>query len=319
MIEPKKEMPSQEPGTKRIPDISVIIPAFNEIGTINGTIDSLKSVLEGLVRQFEIIVVDDGSSDGTFEAAAEAGVRAIRLSRNFGKEQAIMAGLSRSSGAAVAIIDADLQESAENLTGMYEQYRQGYEMVYAVRSNRDDEPMLKRLLSRFFYTLLERGSAVKIPPDARDFRIMDRKVVDALLELPERNRFMKGLFGWVGFRSVSYPIEMVSRPSGNSKFGFRGLARLALTALTSFTDWPLRIWTGIGFFIAFISFLYGTWIFAKTLIWGVETPGFATITVAVFFLGGIQLVSIGVIGEYLARVFTEVKGRPGYIVADDTE
>ena len=141
----------------------------------------------------------------------------------------------------------------------------------------------------------------------------------ALLELPERNRFMKGLFGWVGFRSVSYPIEMVSRPSGNSKFGFRGLARLALTALTSFTDWPLRIWTGIGFFIAFISFLYGTWIFAKTLIWGVETPGFATITVAVFFLGGIQLVSIGVIGEYLARVFTEVKGRPGYIVADDTE
>lgn len=319
MIEPRKEMLSQEPATKEIPDLSVIIPAFNEIGTINGTIDSLKSVLEGLVRQFEIIVVDDGSSDGTFEAAAEAGVRAIRLSRNFGKEQAIMAGLSRSSGAAVAIIDADLQESAENLTGMYEQYRQGYEMVYAVRSNRDDEPMLKRLLSRFFYTLLERGSAVKIPPDARDFRIMDRKVVDALLELPERNRFMKGLFGWVGFRSVSYPIEMVSRPSGNSKFGFRGLARLALTALTSFTDWPLRIWTGIGFFIAFISFLYGTWIFAKTLIWGVETPGFATITVAVFFLGGIQLVSIGVIGEYLARVFTEVKGRPGYIVADDTE
>ena len=285
--------------------------------TIGATIENLRGVLEKLVERHEIIVVDDGSSDGTFERASEAQVRGLRLSRNFGKEQAIMAGLSRARGAAIAIIDADLQENADNLVGMYQRFEEGYEMVYAVRKNRDDEPLAKRMFSRMFYGLLSIGSDVSIPPHARDFRIMDRKVVDALLELPEHNRFMKGLFGWVGFRAIDYPIEMAPRKGGSSKFGFRSLARLALTGLTSFTDWPLRIWTGIGFFIAFLSFVYGAWIFTKTLIWGVDTPGFATITVAIFFLGGIQLISIGVIGEYLARVFTEVKGRPGYIVAEE--
>lgn len=299
------------------PDLTVIVPAFNEVETIATTVSSLNSVLGNLVDTFEIIVVDDGSGDSTFEAASQAGARALRLSRNFGKEQAIMAGLSRSTGAAVAIIDADLQENADNLIGMYARYQEGFEMVYAVRKNRDDETVPKRLLAKVFYGLLEMGSDVKIPPDARDFRIMDRKVVDALLDLPEHNRFMKGLFGWVGFRSVEYPIELTPRKGGNSKFGFRRLLSLALTALTSFTDWPLRIWTGIGFAIAFLSFLFGAWIFAKTLILGADTPGFATITVAIFFLGGIQLISIGIIGEYLARVFTEVKGRPGFIVAAD--
>jgi glycosyltransferase involved in cell wall biosynthesis len=299
------------------PDLTVVVPALNEAETITRTIDNLKLVLGQMVNKFEIIVVDDGSIDGTFEIASDTGVRVLRLSRNFGKEQAIMAGLSRSTGTATAIIDADLQENANNLVGMYERYKQGYDMVYAVRANRDDEPMTKRLFSKVFYRLLEMGNDVKIPADARDFRIMDRKVVNALLELPERNRFMKGLYAWVGFRSTSFPMEMAPREGGNSKFGFRPLAQLSLTALTSFTDWPLRIWTGIGFFIALLSFLNGTWIFAKTLIWGAETPGFATITVAVFFLGGIQLISIGIIGEYLARMFTELKGRPGFIIADE--
>jgi glycosyltransferase involved in cell wall biosynthesis len=298
---------SQGEATPLAPDLTVVVPALNEAETITRTIDNLKLVLGQMVNKFEIIVVDDGSIDGTFEIASDTGVRVLRLSRNFGKEQAIMAGLSRSTGTATAIIDADLQENANNLVGMYERYKQGYDMVYAVRANRDDEPMTKRLFSKVFYRLLEMGSDVKIPADARDFRIMDRKVVNALLELPERNRFI----------STSFPMEMAPREGGNSKFGFRPLAQLSLTALTSFTDWPLRIWTGIGFFIALLSFLNGTWIFAKTLIWGAETPGFATITVAVFFLGGIQLISIGIIGEYLARMFTELKGRPGFIIADE--
>jgi len=308
---------SRAEALKIVPDLTVVVPAFNEAETIARTIKSLKLVLDQLVDHFEIIIVDDGSTDATFETASDAGVRVLRLSRNFGKEQAIMAGLSRSTGAATAIIDADLQENAQNLIGMFERYNQGYEMVYAVRANRDDEPMAKRLFSKVFYRLLEMGSDVKIPPDARDFRIMDRKVVNALLDLPERNRFMKGLYGWVGFRTSGFPIEMAPREAGNSKFGFRRLAQLALTALTSFTDWPLRIWTGIGFFIALLSFLYGIWIVAKTLIWGADTPGFATITVAIFFLGGVQLISIGIVGEYLARMFTELKGRPGFIIADD--
>jgi glycosyltransferase involved in cell wall biosynthesis len=308
---------SQGSATTVAPDLSVVVPAFNEAETLTRTLDNLKLVLGRLVHQFEIIVVDDGSTDSTYEIASKSDVRVLRLSRNFGKEQAIMAGLSRSKGNAVAIIDADLQENADNLVGMYERYKQGYDMVYAVRANRDDEPMAKRFFSKVFYRLLEKGSDVKIPPDARDFRIMDRKVVNALLDLPEKNRFMKGLFAWVGFRSTSFSIEIAPREEGSSKFDFRGLTQLGLTALTSFTDWPLRIWTGIGFLIAFMSFLYGTWIFAKTLIWGAETPGFATITVAIFFLGGIQLISIGIIGEYLARMFTELKDRPGFIIADE--
>lgn len=307
-------------GPSKVPELSFVIPAFNEEENIAETIRRVDAEARTLVHSHEIIVVDDGSSDSTFErarvTAGDVPIRVLRLSRNFGKEQAIMAGLETSIGAAVVILDADLQEPLCHLATMLQHRAEGFEVVYAVRAHRDDEPYLKRLFTRVFYKLLNLGSEADIPADARDFRLMDRRVVDALCNLPERNRFMKGLYGWVGFRSKAIPIELERRAGGTSKFGFRGLLKLGLTGMTSFTSWPLRVWTLIGTSVAALSILYGLWIVAKTMIFGIDVPGWSTLAVAVFLLGGVQLISIGVLGEYLARVFTEVKGRPGFIIAE---
>ena len=304
----------------RVPDLSFVIPAFNEEENIAETIRRVDTEARSLVRSYEIIVVDDGSSDGTFQHAKAADrdvpIQVIRLSRNFGKEQAIMAGLEASTGAGVVILDADLQEPLCHLASMIQHRAEGFEVVYAVRAHREDEPYLKRLFTRVFYKLLNLGTEASIPEDARDFRLMDRRVVDALCELPERNRFMKGLYGWVGFRTKAIEIELEQRGGGKSKFGFRGLLKLGLTGMTSFTNWPLRVWTLIGMSIATLSIVYGLWIVAKTMLFGIDVPGWSTLAVAVFLLGGVQLISIGVLGEYLARVFTEVKGRPGFIIAE---
>ncbi len=315
-------LPSIMPGSAPVPDLSFLVPAFNEEDNIAETVRRISTEAQRLVSSHEIIVIDDGSSDATSDAAKTIGrsipVRVIRLSRNFGKEQAIMAGLQAAKGAAVVILDADLQEPLCHLETMLAYRAKGFEMIYAIRAHRADESCAKRLFTRLFYRLLNLGAETPIPSDARDFRLMDRKVVDALCALPERNRFMKGLYGWVGFRTKAIPIELNLRQSGRSKFGFRGLLRLGLTGLTSFTDWPLRMWTSIGFGIAVVSILYGLWIAIRTLLFGVDIPGWSTLTVAIFLLGGVQLISIGVLGEYLARIFTEVKGRPGFIVAEDT-
>ncbi len=303
------------------PRLSIVVPAFNEEGSIAEAIKAIDDTAARLVDSHEIILVDDGSTDRTLERAQALcdsyPLRVLRLSRNFGKEQAIMAGLCASNGAQVATLDADMQEPITALEVMLAHLRDGYEMAYAVRAHRRDEGRAKRVLTRAFYRLISWGSDVIIPPDARDFRVMDRKVVDALCALPERNRFMKGLYGWVGFRSIAVPVELQPRATGTSKFGLKGLMRLATTGLTSFTDWPLRVWTGIGFSVAAFSLLYGAWIAAKTLVLGVDVPGWSTLAVGTFFLGGVQLISIGVLGEYLGRVFTEVKARPGYLVAEE--
>ncbi len=306
-----------------VPELSFVVPAFNEEANIAETVRRIDREACRLVSSHEIIVVDDGSSDETFARARAAHIprslRVIRLSRNFGKEQAIMAGLRASNGAAIVILDADLQEPLRHLETMLAHRAKGYEMIYAVRAHRADETCIKRLFTGIFYALLNLGAEAPIPADARDFRLMDRRVVDALCALPERNRFMKGLYGWVGFRTKSVPVELDRRQAGTSKFGFGALVRLGLTGMTSFTTWPLRVWTSIGFAIAMLSILYGSWILLRTLVFGVEIPGWSTLTVAIFLLGGVQLISIGVLGEYLARVFTEVKGRPGYIVAEISE
>ncbi|WP_420547985.1 glycosyltransferase family 2 protein [Curvivirga sp.] len=302
-------------------DLSFIVPAYNESKTIEATIIQIADEMAVLDRSFEILVVDDGSCDDTFHVAVKADVKAvvrvIRLSRNFGKENAISAGLEHCIGDAVFILDADLQEPISYMHEMLDLYDQGYEMIYAVRKDREDESKLKRFFVEIFYKMLRMGSDVNIPEDARDFRLMDRKVVDSILALPERNRFMKGLFAWVGFRSIPIYINMKPRQFGRSKFGLKSLSKLALTALTSFTNLPLRIWAVIGTSLASLSLLYGSWILVKTLFTGADIPGFATLSVAIFFIGGVQLISLGTIGEYLARVFAEVKSRPLYIVAEE--
>lgn len=317
-VEPK---PSEKAAKQRALTLSFVIPAFNEAANITKTIERVDTYARDHVDEFEIIIVDDGSSDDTFEIAkalaASYPLRLLRLSRNFGKEHAIMAGLEKSVGAAVVILDADLQEPLSHLETMLEKHAEGFEMVYTVRAQRLDETWRKRIFTRIFYTMLNFGSKTVIPADARDFRLMDRRVVDALCALPERNRFMKGLYGWVGFRSTAIPIELERREAGISKFGFTGLFRLGLTGLTSFSAWPLRIWTAIGMLVAMFSILYGVVIIIRTLVYGIDVPGWSTLAVAVMLLGGVQLISIGVLGEYLSRVFTEVKGRPGFIIAED--
>ncbi len=309
------------PVPQGVPDLTFVIPAHNEAGNISRTVERVDAQARKLVRSFEIIIIDDGSTDSTFEEAkalsAAYPVRALRLSRNFGKEQAIMAGLELSTGAAVVILDADLQEPLCHLETMLRHRAEGFEMIYAVRAQRRDETWRKRVFTRVFYALLNTGSETAIPANARDFRLMDRKVVDALCALPERNRFMKGLYGWVGFRSKAISIDLDRRDAGISKFGFRSLFKLGLTGLTSFTAWPLRVWTSIGMAIAACSIFYGFWIAIRTAIFGIDLPGWSTLVVAVMLLGGVQLISIGVLGEYIARVFTEVKGRPGFIIAED--
>ena len=301
------------------PALSFVVPAMNEEETIDETIQRVDRAAQDLVSTHEIIVVDDGSTDETLRrAVALCGaypLRVVCLSRNFGKEQAIMAGLERSRGRAVVILDADLQEPLSALPSMFKQHQAGYEMVYAVRTHRRDESTAKRLLSRTFYKLLNLSGDVAIPPDARDFRIMDRKVVDAICDLPERNRFMKGLYSWVGFSSIGVPIEIAPRGAGCSKFGLTKLFRLAFTGMTSFASWPLRVWIALGMGVAAVSLIYGSWIAIKTTIFGVAVPGWSTVVIVALLLAGVQLISIGVLGEYLGRVLLEVRGRPGFIVA----
>ncbi|MEM1073416.1 MAG: glycosyltransferase family 2 protein [Pseudomonadota bacterium] len=308
-------------GTRPKIDLSVVIPTHNEEDNVERAIKSVHQEVSRLVTRHEIILVDDGSTDDTLSTAkaliAHYPLRVVRLSRNFGKEQAIMAGLTSSHGSAVVICDADLQEPLHYLEGMLAAHHDGYEMVYTRRDNRADETFLKRLLTRSFYTMLNVGVETRIPPDARDFRLMDRRVVDALCSLPERNRFMKGLYGWVGFRSKEILIRLEPRRHGQSKFGTKRLWRLGLTAMTSFTSWPLRVWTVAGLLFAIVSILYGAWIAVRTMVFGIDVPGWTTLAASIFLLGGVQLFSIGVLGEYLSRVFAEVKGRPGFIVAEE--
>lgn len=301
---------------------SFIVPALNEEATIQNVILGLFAEAQRLGLLAEILIVDDGSTDATAALAKDMSshfpVRVLRLSRNFGKEQAISAGLHQCLGDAAFIIDADLQEPLSYIEPMLRKYLSGFDMVYGVRKDRNDETRVKRVMTRLFYRALTQGQDITIPENARDFRIMDRRVIDTLNALPERNRFMKGLYGWIGFKTAAIEIEIEPRTHGASKFGLGNLGKLALTGLTSFTNWPLRIWTGIGLGCALLALLYGGWITLKTLVYGVDVPGFATITTAVLFLGGVQLISIGILGEYLARIFTEVKGRPGYIIAEES-
>ena len=303
------------------PAISCVVPAYNEAANLPALLAELTAQLATLSERWELIVVDDGSVDATPLALrpwlTTAGVRYLRLSRNFGKEAALTAGIARAAGDVVVLMDADLQHPPALLPRMLEAWAAGADMVCAARASRADESWAKRLGTAIFYRLVNRGGAVQIPVDAGDFRLMDRRVVEALKSLPERNRFMKGLYAWVGFETVIIPYMPAARLAGRSTFSMRSLAKLAFTGVTAFTNAPLRLWSAIGVFVALCSLLYGGWVLIDHFLFGVDVPGWATLVIGTAFLSGVQLLSIGILGEYVGRIFDEVKQRPVYVVASE--
>ena len=301
--------------------LSCVVPAYNEAALIGDFLPALAATTRAITPDVEILVVDDGSSDATgaivTRLTATLPVRYIQLSRNFGKEAALQAGLDASSGDCVVLLDADFQHPLDVIPQMVERWQAGVDMVYTMKAHRGGEPRLRRLGSRLFYSLVSGGRGAIIPPDAGDFRLLDRRVVDALCALPERNRFMKGLYAWVGFRSEGLAITMGERPAGESKFNGLKLASLAVTGVTAFSVKPLRLVTLAGLAISVVSMLMAVWIVVEKLFLGQDIPGFATLAAAIFFLSGVQLVSLGIVGEYVGRIFEEVKQRPRYVIAGE--
>ena len=298
--------------------LSCVVPAFNEHDNLAVLLPKLKVLLQGLTDQWEVIVIDDGSTDNTADLMAmlarEPGIRYLQLSRNFGKEAALTAGIEAAQGDAVVLMDADLQHPPELLKQMVARWEAGVDMVYAVRESREDEHWSKRIGSKIFYSLLRSESGVQVPPHAGDFRLMARSVVDALMQLPERDRFMKGLYAWVGFRSEALAFMPESRLSGKSHFSAWRLWRLAMAGLMSFTTWPLRAVSVLGFVVSICSFFYGSFIVIEFILYDNSVDGWPTIVTVLLFFSGINLLSLGVVGEYIARVFKEVKHRPVYLV-----
>lgn len=309
---------STSPDRPANPLISCIVPAFNESANIGRFLQVLHEELCKHSSRVEMIVVNDGSRDDTaakvIAASQQLPVKLIDFSRNFGKEAALTAGIDRADGDAVIMIDADFQHPVETIGAFVEQWRAGFDMVYGVRTDRAEETGVKRSGVKLFYWLIDRMASVDLPADAGDFRLLDRKVVLALRSLPERGRFMKGLYSWVGFRSTAVSFQVQQREAGESSFTFRQLWRLAMTGLISFSDLPLRMWSVIGLVISGLSFVYALWVVLKTMLFGADTSGWPTIVVAIMFFGGVQLISVGVLGEYIARIFNEVKQRPNYLV-----
>ena len=300
--------------------LSVVVPCYNEGENLQIFISNLKDVIVGITANYEILLINDGSNDDTrVNALALVGIGKIRyleLSRNFGKEAALMAGIDHAIGDATLLIDADFQHPFEKITEMAELWKSGYEMIYGVVANRQSESMSQRCGTRLFYALLN-TSDITIPENAGDFRWLDRKVVNALKNLPERNRFMKGLYAWVGFKSIAIPFEPKNRESGKSTFSMGRLIKLGMAGLTSFSAAPLQLWIGIGALISFLALVYGAYVIMDTVVYGNSVSGWPTLTVALMLFSGIQLLSIGILGEYIGRIFTEVKQRPLYIIAED--
>jgi glycosyltransferase involved in cell wall biosynthesis len=309
------------PTVSALIDVSIIVPLYNEAPNIDHLLRRLESICEDLELNYEIVCVNDGSQDETLSFLIEhhrrnPSIKVVSLSRNFGKEIALTAGLDYAIGQTVVPIDADLQDPPELIADMLEKWRQGYDVVYAVRRSRQGETWLKKLTADTFYRIISRMSRVSIPRNTGDFRLMDRKVVDALKQLPERSRFMKGLFAWVGFKQTAIYYDRAPRYKGQTKWNYWKLWNFAIDGITSFSLIPLKVWSYIGLTLSILAFIYAIFLLLRTLIYGVDLPGYASLMVTVLFLGGIQLITLGVIGEYLGRVYEEVKGRPLYLVRD---
>jgi glycosyltransferase involved in cell wall biosynthesis len=299
----------------------MVVPVHNEWAGIDEFFEALKAALDVVPLSYEVIFIDDGSEDRTIDKlmafrSADDRVKVIRLSRNFGKDVALSAGLEYARGDAVIPIDADLQDPPALIPEMIAKWREGYEVVYAARRSRDGDSLLRRKVTRAFYWVINKVSEVPIPPDVGDFRLLDRAVVEALIRLPEHSRFMKGLFAWVGFKQTAVYFERGSRAAGNSKWSSGRLWNFALDGLISFSSVPLRIWSYLGMIISFFALCYAAFLIWFKLVRGIDVPGYPSLMVVVLFFAGVQLVTLGIIGEYLSRVYNEVKRRPLYLVRE---
>jgi polyisoprenyl-phosphate glycosyltransferase len=299
--------------------LMVVVPAFNEGDGLREFHARLAAVFDGLDVEPSVLYVDDGSRDDTWAvieslAAADPRVASLRLSRNFGKELALTAGLDQADADAVVVIDADLQDPPELIPQFIAKWREGYDAVFGTRIAREGETWLKRFTAAAFYRVMARLSATPVPRDTGDFRLLSRRAIEALRTLRERHRFMKGLFGWVGFRQVALPYEREARHAGTSKFNYWKLWNFAIEGITSFSSAPLRAATYVGLVTALCAFAFGVWIVIKTLVWGDPVAGYPSLMVVMLFLGGMQLMALGVIGEYLGRLYGESKARPLYLI-----
>ncbi|MBW2069351.1 MAG: glycosyltransferase family 2 protein [Deltaproteobacteria bacterium] len=305
--------------TVQNPVLSIVVPMYNESENVWPFYERLKKVLDQIGESYEIICVNDGSTDDTIEKLLklrelDPNVKIIDFSRNFGKEIALTAGIDFSSGEAVIPIDADLQDPPEIIPELVSKWREGYDVVYATRLSREGESYIKRLTATLFYRIAQKVMHINIPKDTGDFRLVSRAVVETLKEMRERNRFMKGLFAWVGFpHSVVY-YRREKRHGGKTKWNYWRLWNFALEGITSFSYIPLQIATYFGFVVALLSFVYALFIVIRTLLFGIKVPGYASTITIILFLGGVQLICIGILGEYIGRIYTEVKRRPLYVI-----
>ena len=301
--------------------LSLVIPMHNEAEVLPTTLAAVHAALDGLGVEYEIIGVDDGSTDETFAvlsrlAETDPRLRGLRLSRNFGKEAALSAGLDHCDGDMVVPIDADLQDPPSLIADFITLWEAGYDVVYGVRTERRSDTFFKRATAGVFYRVFNRISDVPIPGDTGDFRLMDRAVVAALRALPERNRFMKGLFAWVGFRQVGVPYARPERAAGTTSFNGPRLFRFALDGITAFSTAPLRVWSLVGLAGAAAALGYALFLIVHVLVQGRDIPGYASLMVVLLLFSSFQMIALGVFGEYLGRMYQEIKGRPLYIISD---
>ncbi|MEE9217247.1 MAG: glycosyltransferase family 2 protein [Anaerolineales bacterium] len=306
------------------PTFSVVGPVYDEVETLRNFYDRVQAAMDGIGEPWELVLVDDGSTDGSSEiirdlAFEDVRVRPVLFSRNFGHQIAVTAGMDYSRGQAVVIIDTDLQDPPELISELAEKWREGFEVVYAVRTEREGEGWFKRATAAVFYRVINSITEVDIPLNAGDFRLLDRKVVAALMKMREHHRFPRAMTAWVGFRQIGVPYKRAARQAGETKYPFRKMLRLAINAVTGFSYFPLQIATYFGFLSAALAILAIPIVIYIRLSGRAELSGQATTLIAVLFLGGVQLISLGILGEYIGRLYDEAKNRPLYVLREEPE
>lgn len=302
-------------------EVSVVVPVYNEESNLDYLFERLTTTLDKLNIKYEIICINDGSKDNTLKFLIQYHysnpiIKIINLSRNFGKEAALSAGIDFASGAAIIPIDADLQDPPELIGEMINKWREGYDVVYATRRSRQGDTWAKRFTANLFYRVIGSIGRIEIPPNTGDFRLLDRRAVEAVKQMPEKTRFMKGIFSWVGFKQTSIFYDRPTRYKGSTKWNYWRLWNFAIDGITSFSLLPLKVWSYVGVIFSLTAFVYAGVLIVRTLLFGIDVPGYASLMVVILFLGGVQLLTLGIIGEYIGRIFEEVKNRPLYLVRE---